>query len=468
MDYDVLILGGGIIGCAVAYELSKYNINIALIEKDYDVANDISFVNTAVVYDGSEASEDTMALLEKEGRKLIEQHCKKFNIEYRKVGALRISSSGANNDKLDSMYERAKERGISGVHIIDERDIYDIEPNLKVKASKALYCENTAVISPYNLAISYAEVAADNGVNFRLEEKVIDIRKISKGFKVTTNKNKFTCKFVVNTIPNEIYNDTDEKTPDEIQNEIISKKMNYILFNEKSDNYMNNIVTRDLDDNAFIINIPTASNGNLIGIKGYDSLDMDEGLELCEKIIKNINKESVTNIFTETYSKDNVFIDETKLKDGYIKVRGSHYAKITIAPAIAYKIEETLRASMNITKKRDYIDKKRDIYVFKNLTKEQKNEIISLDSRYGNIVCSCNNITEGEIVDCIRRPLGARTVEGVKRRTGIGLGSCNGAYCTMKIIKILAREMDKSVLNIVDDSMNSKVLVGRIKEFKEI
>ncbi|MBE6062476.1 MAG: FAD-dependent oxidoreductase [Clostridium butyricum] len=468
MDYDVLILGGGIIGCAVAYELSKYNINIALIEKDYDVANDISFVNTAVVYDGSETSDDMMALLENEGRKLIEQHCKKFNIEYRKVGALRISSSDVDNSRIYNMYERAKKRGISGIHIIDESDIYDIEPNLKVQASKALYCENTAVISPYNLAISYAEVAADNGVNFRLEEKVIDIRKISKGFKVTTNKNKFTCKFVVNTIPNEIYNDTDEKVTDEIQSEIISKKMNYILFNEKSDNYMNNIVTRDLDNNAFIINIPTTSNGNLIGIKGYESIDMDEGLRLCGKIIKNVDKESVTNIFTETYSKDSVFIDESKLQDGYIKVRGSHYAKITIAPAIAYKIKETLKTSMNIIQKRDYIDKKRDVYVFKNLTKDQKNEIISLDDRYGKIICSCNNITEGEIVDCIRRPLGARTVEGVKRRTGIGLGSCNGAYCDMKIIKILAREMDKSVLNIVDDSMNSKVLVGRIKEFKEI
>lgn len=468
MDYDVLILGGGIIGCAVAYELSKYNINIALIEKDYDVANDIAFVNTAVVYDGSEALDDTMALLEKEGSKLIEEHCKKFNVEYRKVGALRISSSNIHDNRINNMYERAKERGISGVHIIDESDIYDIEPNLKVKANKALYCENTAVISPYNLAISYAEVAADNGVNFRLEEKVIDIRKISKGFKVTTNKNKFTCKFVVNTIPNEIYNDEDDHICDDIQCEIISKKMNYILFNEKSDNYMNNIVTRDLDENAFIINIPTSSNGNLIGIKGYDSIGMDRGLELCEEIIKDVCKENVTNIFTETYSKDSVFIDETKLEDGYIKVRGSHYAKITIAPAIAYKIEETLKASMNITKKRDYIDRKRDAYIFKNLTKEQKNEVISLDSRYGHVICSCNNITEGEIVDCIRRPLGARTVEGVKRRTGIGLGSCNGAYCSMKIIKILAREMGKSVLNIVDDSMNSKVLVGRIKEFKEI
>lgn len=467
MDYDVLILGGGIIGCAVAYELSKYNINISLIEKDYDVANDISFVNTAVVYDGSEASDNTMALLENEGRKLIEEHCKKFNIEYKKIGALRISSNEAHNDRIDRMYQRAKERGISGVHIVEKSDIYDIEPNLKVKADKALYCENTAVISPYNLAISYAEVAADNGVNFRLEEKVIDIRKISKGFKVITNKNKFTCKFVVNTIPNEIYNDTEE-IQDDSQCEIISKKMNYVLFNEKSDNYMNNIVTRDIDENAFVINIPTASNGNLIGIKGYDPTDMDESLELCKKLIKNVNKECVTNIFTETYSKDSIFVDESKLEYGYIKVRGSHYAKITIAPAIAFKIEEALKSSMNIAKKRDYIDKKRDVYIFKNLNKDQKNEIISLDSRYGNVICSCNNITEGEIVDCIRRPLGARTVEGVKRRTGIGLGSCNGAYCTMKIIKILAREMDKSVLNIVDDSMNSKVLVGRIKEFKEI
>nr|WP_242832642.1 (2Fe-2S)-binding protein [Clostridium saccharoperbutylacetonicum] len=102
------------------------------------------------------------------------------------------------------------------------------------------------------------------------------------------------------------------------------------------------------------------------------------------------------------------------------------------------------------------------------MSKEQKNKIIALDKRYANIICRCNNITEGEIVDSIRRPLGARTIEGVKRRTGIGLGGCNGSYCNMKIMKILAREMNKSILNIVDDSMDSKILVGRIKEFNEI
>lgn len=464
MDYDVLILGGGIIGCAVAYELSKYNINIALIEKDYDVANDISFVNTAVIYDGSETSDYMMASLEKEGRKLIEDHCTKFQIPYKKVGALRISNNECGDERLESIYDRAKERGISGVHIIEEEAIKDIEPNLKAEYKKALYCENTAVISPYNLAISYAEVAADNGVNFRLEEKVIDIRSISKGFKVTTNKNKFTCKFVVNTIPNEISSDDNDDNP----NSIISRKMNYILFNDKLDNHMNNIIINEIDESAFIIDIPTATNGSLIGIKGYDSLDIEKGLNLCKNIIPDIDKHTVTNIFTETYSKDSVSIEESKIDEGYIKVRGSHYSKITIAPAIAKRIETVLKTNMNITEKKDYIDKKRDIYVFKNMSKQERNEIIKLDSRYGNIVCSCNCISEGEIVDCIRRPLGARTVEGVKRRTGIGLGSCNGAYCNMKIIKILAREMDKDVLSIVDDSMESKILVGRIKEFSEI
>lgn len=466
MDYDVLILGGGIIGCAVAYELSKYNINIALIEKDYDVANDIPFVNTAVIYDGSETSDAIMASLEKEGRKLIEEHCKKFQIPYKKVGALRVSDSKSGNEKLESMYNRAKERGLSGVYIIEESSIKDIEPNLSTKYSKALYCENTAVISPYNLAISYAEVAADNGVNFRLEEKVIDIRSISKGFKVTTNKNKFTCKFVVNTIPNEVF--SDEQNEDDNQKSIISRKMNYILFNDKFNKHMNNIIINEIDESAFVIDIPMASSGKLIGIKGYDSLDMEQGINLCKNIIPDIDKYTATNIFTETYSKDSVSIEENKLEEGYIKIRGSHYAKITIAPSIAKRIEEVLKTSMNITEKRDYVDKKRDMYVFKKMTKEERNEIIKLDSRYGNIICDCNCVSEGEIVDSIRRPLGARTVEGVKRRTGIRVGNCNGAYCNMKIIQILAREMDKDVLSIVDDSMESQVLVGRIKEFSEI
>ena len=244
--------------------------------------------------------------------------------------------------------------------------------------------------------------------------------------------------------------------------------MKYILLNEKLKNNINSIVINDIDEDTFIINMPTLSKGNLIGIKSNNYLSLEEELELSKSILHDIKKELITNIFTETYSEDSMFIDDSNINDGYIKVTGNHYAKITIAPAIALDIEEKLKINMNITKKRDYIDKKREVYVFRNMSKEQRNKIIALDERYGNIICNCNNISEGEIVDSIRRPLGARTVEGVKRRTGIGIGSCNGSYCNMKIIKILAREMNKSLLNIVDDSMDSKILVGRIKEFNEI
>lgn len=461
MDYDILILGGGIIGCAVAYELSKYNLNIALIEKDYDVADDISFINTAVIYDGSETSDDIMAKLENIGRNLIEKACKKFNVPYKKTGALRIASNNNQKNKLDIMYNIAKERGIDGVHIIenDEKKIHEIEPNLNINIDKALYSENIAVISPYDLAISYAEVAADNGVNFRLEELVIDIKNISNGFKVTTNKNKFSCKVVINTIANEVV---------ENKSECNHKNMNYILFENKMENKLNTILIDDIDDSTFIINNPIISEGNLIGIKSNHMLTLEEGIDMAKNIFPQGKKEFVSNIFNEVCDKDIIVIDDSNLDKGYIKVTGTHYGKITMAPAIAMMIKDKLKDSLNVIRKKDYVDKRRDVYRFNDMSKEERNEIISLDKRYGNIVCACNNISEGEIVDCIRRPLGARTVEGVKRRTGVGLGNCNGSYCNIKIIKILAREMDKNILDIVEDSKDSNILSSRIKEFREM
>ncbi|WP_026889734.1 NAD(P)/FAD-dependent oxidoreductase [Clostridium beijerinckii] len=461
MDYDVLILGGGIIGCAVAYELSKYNINIALIEKGYDVANDISFANTAVVYDGSESYSSQMALLEKRGINIIRKHCKKFNVRYNKIGSLRFfldESSGA----LDNMYSNSKEHGIDGVRIIENDELYNMEPRLNIKANKAIYSENTAIISPYNLAVSYAEIAVDNGVNFRLEEEVIDIKTISKGFRVTTNKNKFTCKLVINTIPNESFNDMCNTVASEMKN----KKMKCIIVRKSINDNLNKIVIEDIEDGNSMITVPISENENLIGVKFNNNLSSK--LELPENILKNIKRESIVNIFTEVYSENDMLIDDSNLEEGYIKIIGNHYAKISIAPAIAQDIENKVKISMNVTKKKDYIDRKRETYIFREMTKDQINRIISLDKRYGNIICNCNNISEGEIIDSIRRPLGARTVEGVKRRTGIGLGNCNGSSCNIKIIKILAREMNKSVLNIVDDSMDSQILVGRIKEFNEI
>lgn len=464
MDYDVLILGGGIIGCTVAYELSKYNLNIAVIEKDYDIADDISFDNTAIVYDGSETKDDLMSRLENMGNSMLSEITKKFNVPFKKIGSLRIAQDDESVKVLEEMYENAKSRGIENIYLIDDNSVYDIEPNLKVNIKKALYSTNTAIICPYDLAIAYAEVAFDNGVNFRLEELVLDIQKMSKGFKVTTNKNKFTCRVVINTIPGDEYTiDNNKKRSKEI-----GSKIHYLVLDNKFQYKLNNIVMKIKKEDNFVVQTPTLYGGTLVGININESLGFNELLQEANTIIPEVTKHNINNIYYDTYHNDIMYIDDNELTRGYIKITGKHYADVTIAPALGKMLCETIVENLNCIEKKNFIDKRREYYKFKELNKESRNEIIALDKRYGKIVCLCNQISEGEIVDAIRRPLGARTVEGVKRRTGATFGNCHGAYCISKIIDILARETNKNPTDIVEDSKNSKVLASRIKEFDEM
>lgn len=470
MDYDVLVLGGGIIGCAVAYELSKYNLNIAVIEKEYDIADDVSFVNTSIVYDGSETSNNVMAGLEYIGNILLEDLCEKFNVPFKRIGSLRVVNDDNGVVKLGEMYERAIRRGIDGVYLVEPDEVYEIEPNINTSIKKGLYSQNVAIVAPYDLAIAYAEVASDNGVNFRLEEEVLTIQNITKGFKVVTNKNKFSCKVVINTIANEIYiNEKGIVEEKDTENDINSfKNMSYILLDDNYENKLERIVTKTFDKDTFVVSTPVLNGGSLVGIKSIEKTSLDDNLNYASKLLKNLNKGNINNLFRESYDKDSIVVDEQQIDKGYISVIGTHYGKVTLAPAIAKMLCDTISSSLNCKLKKNFIDKRREFYRFREMNRNEINEVIKLDKRYGKIICMCNNVSEGEIVDSIRRPLGARTVKGVKRRTGAGFGNCHGSYCNERIIQILARELDKKITDIVDDSKNSNIIYGRIKEFKEI
>ena len=470
MDYDVLVLGGGIIGCAAAYELSKYNLNIAVIEKEYDIADDISFVNTAIVYDGSETSNNVMSGLEYIGNTLLEDLCRRFNVPFKRIGALRVVNDENGVLKLKEMYDRTVKRGIDGVCLINGDEVKKIEPNINTDIKKGLYSKNVAIVAPYDLAIAYAEVASENGVNFRLEEEVLNIEKINKGFRVVTNRNKFTCKVVINTIADEIY--INEKGVVKEKNseaeEDSFKNMSYILVDSKYKNKLNNVVTQTFDKDTFVVSTPVINGGSLIGVKSIEKTSLEDNLSYVGVMLKDLNKSIINNLFRESYDKDSIVVDDSEIDKGYISIIGTHYGKITLAPALAKMICDTLTNNLNCTLKKNFIDKRREFYRVRQMNREELNEAIKVDGRYGKIICNCNNVSEGEIVDCIRRPLGARTVKGVKRRTGAGFGNCHGSYCNEKIISILARELDKKITDIVDDSKNSKIIYSRIKEFKDI
>ena len=470
MDYDVLVLGGGIIGCAAAYELSKYNLNIAVIEKEYDIADDISFVNTAIVYDGSETSNNVMSGLEYIGNILLEDLCSRFNVPFKRIGALRVVNDENGVLKLKEMYDRTVKRGIDGICLINGDEVKKIEPNINTDIKKGLYSKNVAIVAPYDLAIAYAEVASENGVNFRLEEEVLNIEKINRGFRVITNRNKFTCKVVINTIADEIYINekgvVKEKNSEEEEDSF--KNMSYILVDSKYKNKLNNVVTQTFDKDTFVVSTPVINGGSLIGVKSIEKTSLEDNLSYVGVMLKDLNKSIINNLFRESYDKDSIVVDDSEIDKGYISIIGTHYGKITLAPALAKMICDTLTNNLNCTLKKNFIDKRREFYRVRQMNREELNEAIKVDGRYGKIICNCNNVSEGEIVDCIRRPLGARTVKGVKRRTGAGFGNCHGSYCNEKIISILARELDKKITDIVDDSKNSKIIYSRIKEFKDI
>ena len=463
MDYDVLVLGGGIIGCAAAYELSKYNLNIAVIEKEYDIADDISFVNTAIVYDGSETSNNVMSGLEYIGNILLEDLCSRFNVPFKRIGALRVVNDENGVLKLKEMYDRTVKRGIDGICLINGDEVKKIEPNINTDIKKGLYSKNVAIVAPYDLAIAYAEVASENGVNFRLEEEVLNIEKINKGFRVVTNRNKFTCKVVINTIADEIY--INEKGVVKEKNseaeEDSFKNMSYILVDSKYKNKLNNVVTQTFDKDTFVVSTPVINGGSLIGVKSIEKTSLEDNLSYVGVMLKDLNKSIINNLFRESYDKDSIVVDDSEIDKGYISIIGTHYGKITLAPALAKMICDTLTNNLNCTLKKNFIDKRREFYRVRQMNREELNEAIKVDGRYGKIICNCNNVSEGEIVDCIRRPLGARTVKGVKRRTGAGFGNCHGSYCNEKIISILARELDKKITDIVDDSKNSKIKSNR-------
>ncbi|URZ02764.1 NAD(P)/FAD-dependent oxidoreductase [Clostridium felsineum] len=464
MDYDVLILGGGIIGCSIAYELSKYSLNVSLIEKEYEIGDDTSIVNADLVYNGIEARYVVNYDLETKGNSVMKQTCEDLAVPFKTISAIVCSK---NEEVIDKTYNRAIKRGLNKVSLENIEETMAKSIKLNNICKKGIVLDNIGVVCADDLALAYGEIAFDNGVNFRLNEKVIEIKKISKGFNVTTSKNKFTCKIVINTIP-----DTNNPILIDGKGEKISKRnmSNLVYFildgKIKRDLKCAIAVLSDKGDSTYIFK---DFQGNIIvKIVTKEDVTYKDALMKLKDIIGTIHEEDILYFYNSKFNNDKIIISNKLSSYGYIKVQCKSYAISTVTPSISKNIGTAVVNNLKSKEKKEFYSKRRDIYKFRDMSNTERRKLVATNPKYGNIICRCNQVTEGEIVDSIRRPLGARTLEGIKRRTGAFYGECLGTCCMDKVVKILAKETNKDFIEVLKNTEKSNLVTGRIKEFNEM
>lgn len=475
--YDVLIIGAGIVGSFLAHDLSKMELKVAVIEKESDVANRATMANSAIIHSGHDPLEGTLkARLNVRGNEMYESICKDLGVSFKRTSAFVVATSKEEEETLDTLYDQAKNRNIP-VMLLTREDAIEKEPNLSDYVTRVIELPSTGIVYPWEVAIALAEEAIQNGVEFHLKEEVQKIEKKENAFKVYTNNGRYESKIVINaagTYSDKIYGMVSK----EVEFKITPRKGEYFVL----DKLQNPLVSRVIypvpsSIGKGVLVVPTTHGNVLLGpnseIVDSDELNNNtkENLDYVKreigKTVKNIPMQNIIRTFAglrPTSTIHDFIIEEAKDVINFINVAGIESPGLASAPAISeYVINELLSDKINMNNKENYT-KRRPVIKPKELNDQERNELVKKEPAYGRIVCRCEQITEGEILDAIRRPLGAKTVKGVKKRVRPGMGRCQGGFCEPLVVDILARELNISPMEVRLDSDNSVMLMSETKE----
>ncbi|KGG80944.1 FAD-dependent oxidoreductase [Caloranaerobacter azorensis H53214] len=473
--YDIAVIGAGIIGTFIARELSKYKLNIILIEKNNDVADGTTKANSAIVHAGYDAKPGTnMAKFNSKGNPMFDKICEELDVEFKRVGSLVIAFNDEDMNTIKELYDRGLKNGIPNMEIISGQKVREMEPNLNSDIVGALYAPTCGIVGPWELAIALAENAVENGVELLLNSEVYNIDKTDFGYRIFTKRKVIDAEYVVNCAG--LY-------ADEINNMVASpyfkikpRRGQYFILDKSAGNFVNRVIFQCPTKLGKGVLVAPTIHGNLIIGPDAEDLDDKERLDTtadrlqyvrktATKTSKNIPFKKVITTFAGLRAEPSTgdfIVEESKEARGFINVAGIKSPGLTASPAIAEYVVELLKDINGGFKiKEDFNPIRERMIRFDKLSDEDKAELIKKDSRFGRIICRCENITEGEIVDAIRRKVGATTVDGIKKRVRPGMGRCQGGFCSPRVMEILARELGTDVSEIVKDSPSSYVLVGR-------
>ena len=476
--YDVLIIGGGVTGSAIARELSRYDLKTALFEKGEDVCSGTSKANSGIAHAGFDAAPGSLkAKMNIRGSQMMEELSRKLDFPYKRNGSLVLCFDEKDRPRLEKLLQQGKENGVEGLEILEKKELLALEPALSEEVVCALHAPTGGIVCPFKLTIALAENAAVNGVEFHLKEGVKRVQPGTvEGYTVETGKGTYETRIVVNAAG--LYGD-------EIHNQVSGEKLHitprkgeYCLMDKKIGQLVSHTIFQmPTAMGKGVLVTPTVHGNLMVGPTATDISDkegvdttaegLDEVLKKAALSVKSLPRGVTITSFAGLRAHedhDDFILGEVKDAPGFFDAVGIESPGLTSAPAIgewmAEKIVEKLRKTQKVDEKKDFQETRKDIPNIASMDQAEAAALIAENPAYGTIICRCEKVTEGEIIDAIRRPLGARSLDGIKRRTRAGMGRCQAGFCSTKVMDILARELGIPLEEVTKAGGASRMLTG--------
>lgn len=510
-QYDVVVIGAGVSGSAVARELSRKERRIAVLEKACDVCEGTSKANSGIVHAGYDAVPGTLkAKLNVLGNERMESLSRELDFSFKRNGSLVLCFEKEGIPKLEELYERGLKNGVKGLALLSGEEVRKMEPAVSEEVVKALYAPTGGIVCPFGLNIALAENAYENGVEFFFNHPVEKIARSEAGYEIEAGGESFFAKIVVNAagvhgdeIHNMVWEQADgisgdeEKVLDAIAGDgeqtqkehrvsgrlaIVARRGQYCLMDKRVGGLVHSTIFQLPSKMGKGILVTPTVHGNLLTGPTAEDIPNKEGvnttadglekvLTLATKSIPGLPARQVITSFAglrahcegENWEEDFV-IGEMKGADGFFDVAGIESPGLTSAPAIGEYVAELINEKYPVPDKKSFLETRKGIPHMAEADPETKKRLIAEDPAYANVICRCEVVTEGEIVNAIRRPLGAKTLDGVKRRTRAGMGRCQAGFCSPRVVEILARELSVDEAQITKAGGDSYFLTGYDKE----
>ena len=476
---DILIIGAGVTGCAVARELSRYAASVIVLERGSDVAEGATKANSGLVHAGFDAVPGTKkAHYNVRGAEMYPGLCAALGIPYRRNGALVIAFDAEDRRTVEGLKTRGEQNGVPGLEILERDALLALEPALNPAVLCALHAPSGALISPYETAFALADDAALNGVSFRFDEEVLSVCPLPDGgFSVRTGSGEYTCRVLANCAG---------ASGTLIHNFLSSRKLEtvhrrgqyYLLDRALPQPFTRTIFQCPSAMGKGVLVTPTVHGNLLLGPTAEDITDPLDTATTKDGLAEVLRKAALTwpglsvrtNITNFSgirahLASDDFIVGPCREVPGYYEAIGIESPGLSSAPAIGAELSEMIAESMCLARKDEIVRYPLPARPFHDMTDAERADALEADPAYGRIICRCETVTEAEIRAAVRRPVPARSVDAVKRRTRAGMGRCQGGFCLPRVAEIIAAETGLPLEQVTKNGGNSRLLAGTLSSF---